>query len=37
VALDPLGRDVPARGQGDDYSHWLSDRVAAAFATCLAR
>ena len=37
VALDPLGRDVPARGQGDDYSHWLSERVAATFATCLAR
>ena len=37
VALDPLGRDVPARGQGVDYSHWLSDRVAAAFATCLGR
>jgi zinc transport system substrate-binding protein len=36
VALDPLGRDVPARGQGDDYSRWLSERVAAGFATCLA-
>jgi len=36
VALDPLGRDVPARRQGDDYSRWLSERVAAAFATCLA-
>jgi zinc transport system substrate-binding protein len=37
VALDPLGRDVRARGQGDDYSRWLSERVAATFATCLAR
>jgi len=36
VALDPLGRDVTARRQGDDYSHWLSERVAAAFARCLA-
>ncbi len=36
VALDPLGRDVRPRGQGDDYSRWLSDRVAATFADCLA-
>jgi len=36
VALDPLGRDARARGQGDEYTRWLSERVAATFATCLA-